>query len=106
MNKLKHLLSEIWKKICGFFRPVESHRHCPDFDVLMNVNGLRRKCIPTLGCTCASPQKEEKVNKGELQSLKKAFYEWLGKLSIEEIMSNYLLIERAKHFERTLLALG
>lgn len=46
------------------------------------------------------------MNKGELQRLKEAFYEWLGKLSIEEIMTNYHLIERAKVFERTLLALG
>lgn len=46
------------------------------------------------------------MDRGELRKLKDAFYEWLGKLSIEEIMSNHHLIERAKHFERTLLALG
>jgi len=50
--------------------------------------------------------REDEMTKSELQQLKEAFYEWLGRLSVEEIMSNHCLIERVKVFERCLLALG
>lgn len=37
-----------------------------------------------------------------LSKLKWAFYEWLGALSTQEIMSNSNLMEAAKHVERLL----
>lgn len=37
-----------------------------------------------------------------LQSLKLAFYDWMGTLSIEEICSNPALIEELKRIQRLL----
>ena len=37
-----------------------------------------------------------------LEQVKWAFYQWLGELSIDEILSNGALMESVKHVERLL----
>ncbi len=47
-----------------------------------------------------------KLNVSYLSELKRAFYEWCGVLSIDEIASNPSIIRAIERFERSLLAAG
>lgn len=46
------------------------------------------------------------LNLSTLAELKRAFYEWCGVLSIDEIASNPCLMRAIERFERTLIAVG
>jgi len=50
--------------------------------------------------------KGQTVTQELLEELKEKFHKWLGAVSIEELMSNYEMIEISKMLERRLQVVG